>query len=47
MSDTKYIESLIGSKPNTKLEDGIVKTLEWAYRSDISSQLNRWVKSVV
>jgi UDP-glucuronate 4-epimerase len=46
MSDSKYIESLIGSKPNTKLEDGIAKTLEWAYQSDISSHLNRWVKSV-
>jgi UDP-glucuronate 4-epimerase len=46
MSDSKYIESLIGSKPNTKLEDGIAKTIEWAMREDISPYLNNWVKSV-
>ena len=46
MSDAKYIEFLIGSKPNTKLEDGIAKTIEWAIREDISSNLNNWVKSV-
>ena len=46
MSDSKYMESLIGSKPNTKLEDGIAKTIEWAMREDISSNLNNWVKSV-
>jgi UDP-glucuronate 4-epimerase len=46
MSDSKYIESLIASKPNTKLEDGIAKTIEWAMRKDISSNLNNWVKSV-
>ena len=46
MSDSKYIESLIGSKPSTKLEDGIAKTIEWAMRKDVSSNLNNWVKSV-
>ena len=46
MSDSKYIESLIGSKPSTKLEDGIAKTIEWAMRKDIASNLNNWVKSV-
>ena len=46
MSDSKYIESLIGSKPSTKLEDGIAKTIEWAMREDISLNLNTWVKSV-
>ena len=46
MSDSKYIESLIGGKPSTKLEDGIAKTIEWAKREDISSNLNNWVKSV-
>ena len=46
MSDSKYIELLIGSKPSTKLEDGIAKTIEWAMREDISSNLNTWVKSV-
>ena len=46
MSDSKYIESLIGSKPSTKLEDGIAKTIDWAMRKDISLNLNNWVKSV-
>ena len=46
MSDAKYIESLIASKPNTKLEDGIAKTIAWAMRKDISPNLNNWVKSV-
>lgn len=46
MSDSKYIESLIDSKPTTKLENGIAKTIEWAMRKNISSNLNNWVKSV-
>jgi UDP-glucuronate 4-epimerase len=46
MSDSKYIESLIGNKPSTKLEDGIAKTIEWAMREDVSRNLNDWVKSV-
>ena len=46
MSDSKYIQSLIGSKPETKLEDGINKTYQWALQSEISDQLNNWVKSV-
>jgi UDP-glucuronate 4-epimerase len=46
MSDSKYIQSLIGSKPETKLEDGIDKTYQWALQSYISAQLNNWVKSV-
>jgi UDP-glucuronate 4-epimerase len=46
MSDSKYIESLIASKPKTKLEDGIAKTIQWAMRKDISPNLNNWVKSV-
>jgi len=46
MSDSSYIQSLIGSKPETKLEDGINKTYQWALQSEISTQLNNWVKSV-
>lgn len=46
MSDPKYIQSLIGEKPSTKLEAGIAKTLEWANKTDIAPQLNNWVKSV-
>jgi UDP-glucuronate 4-epimerase len=46
MSDSKYIQSLIGSKPETKLEDGINRTYQWALQSEISAELNNWVKSV-
>jgi UDP-glucuronate 4-epimerase len=46
MSDSSYIQSLIARKPETKLEDGINKTYQWALQSDISAQLNNWVKSV-
>jgi UDP-glucuronate 4-epimerase len=46
MSDSTYIQELIGSKPNIKLEDGISKTIEWASRNVISKNLDKWVKSV-
>jgi UDP-glucuronate 4-epimerase len=46
MSDPKFIQSLIGSKPEIKLEDGINMTYQWALQSDISAQLKTWVKSV-
>ena len=46
MSDSKYLESLIDSKPTTKLEDGISRTIEWAMREDVSFNLDNWVKSV-
>ena len=46
MSDSKYLVSLIDSKPTTKLEDGISRTIEWAMREDISFNLDNWVKSV-
>ena len=46
MSDSTYIQSLIGSKPSIKLEDGIEKTIRWAMREDIAPNLNNWVNSV-
>ena len=46
MSDSTYIQSLIGSKPSIKLEDGIEKTIQWAMREDIAPNLNNWVNSV-
>ena len=46
MSEASYIQNLIGSKPSTKLEDGISKTIEWASRNEISANLDKWVKSV-
>jgi UDP-glucuronate 4-epimerase len=46
MSDSTYIQTLIGIRPNTKLEDGLVKTFEWATQSEISVNLDNWVNSV-
>ena len=46
MSDSTYIQKLIGSKPSTKLEDGISLTIDWASRNEISSNLDKWVRSV-
>ncbi len=46
MSDSTYIQSLIGSKPSIKLEEGIEKTIRWAMREDIAPNLNNWVNSV-
>ena len=46
MSDASYIQKLISSKPSTKLEDGISMTIDWASRKEISSNLDKWVKSV-
>jgi UDP-glucuronate 4-epimerase len=46
MSDASYIQKLIGSKPSTKLEDGISMTIDWASRKEISLNLDKWVKSV-
>lgn len=46
MADSTYLQSLIGSKPNTTLEDGIAKTFDWAIQSGISANLNKWVNSV-
>ena len=46
MSEASYIQNLIGSKPSTKLEDGISTTIEWASRNEISTNLDKWVKSV-
>ena len=46
MSDSTYIQSLIGSKPSIELEDGIEKTIRWAMREDIAPNLNNWVNSV-
>jgi len=47
MSDTTYIQSLIDSKPSTELEVGIKKTIDWAKRTDIALNLNKWVGNKV
>jgi UDP-glucuronate 4-epimerase len=46
MANSTFIQSLIGCKPETLLEDGIRISYEWAKLPDISTQLNNWVRSV-
>jgi nucleoside-diphosphate-sugar epimerase len=46
MADSNYIQSLIGTKPKIKLEDGIAETIKWAQRKEVSEELDKWVKSV-
>ncbi len=46
MSDATYIKKLIGVKPEIKLEEGIVKTVDWAKQNEIMDNLRKWVKSV-
>jgi UDP-glucuronate 4-epimerase len=46
MSDATYIKKLIGAKPEIKLEDGIIETINWAKQSEIMNNLGKWVKSV-
>ena len=46
MSDSTYIQKISGTKPNTKLEEGLAKTFEWATQSEVSINLGKWVNSV-
>jgi UDP-glucuronate 4-epimerase len=46
MSDSTYINKLIGSKPEIKLEEGIIDTINWAKQNYIMINLEKWVKSV-
>jgi UDP-glucuronate 4-epimerase len=46
MSDAAYIKKLIGVKPEIKLEEGIVKTVDWAKQNEIMDNLRKWVRSV-
>ena len=45
VSDSTYLQSLIEYKPNTKLADGILRTIEWALLNNIKPNLDSWVKS--
>ena len=45
MSNPAYLIELIGEKPETKMEDGIFKTLKWA-RDEVSKEdLRKWATS--
>ncbi len=45
MSDSTYLLSLIGSKPETKLEEGITNVIKWARSLDDPKTLDSWAKS--
>ena len=45
VADTNYLNKLIGYQPETKLEDGIQKTIMWASSADIKNNLADWVNS--
>ena len=45
IADTQYLQSLVGFTPETKLEEGIHRTIQWANSSDIKGKLSDWVAS--
>ena len=47
MADSSYLMSLIGKKPQIKLEEGIKKTIQWATEQVTPEQLESWVKSSI
>ena len=47
MADSRYLMSLIGKKPQIKLEEGIKKTIQWATEQVTPEQLESWVKSSI
>ncbi len=45
IADTSYLRKLVGFSPETKLEDGISRTIEWATQPDVQGKLSNWVAS--
>jgi UDP-glucuronate 4-epimerase len=45
VADTNYLKKLIGYQPETKLEEGIQRTIEWASSAGIKTKLSEWVTS--
>ena len=45
MADPTFLLSLINLKPETRLESGISKTIQWASHSNHISSLKNWVES--
>lgn len=45
MASTELLESLINWKPSISLENGMLKTVEWARRPEIESNLRNWISS--
>ena len=45
-SDTRYLQSLTGFKPEIPLEAGLKSVIYWASRESVRPQLSEWVSSV-
>ncbi len=45
-ADSTLLRSLIGTKPETSLEDGVKAFIQWATEGDNQAQLKNWIKSV-
>ena len=45
-ADPRYLKSLIGTEPHTKLEIGLESFVNWAKQDEINQNLKRWSESV-
>jgi UDP-glucuronate 4-epimerase len=53
-NDTKYTSAdveklitLVGKKPEVKLDSGVTKTIAWASQPDVKQNLLKWIKSTI
>ena len=46
-ADPSYLESLVGSSPKTKLQDGLAQVVEWGRVPEIKSLLPEWIASSI
>jgi UDP-glucuronate 4-epimerase len=45
-SDSRYLQSLTGFKPEISIEEGLNLVINWASRESVRPQLSGWVSSV-
>lgn len=45
-ADPKLLKSLIGTAPETSLQDGLIDVVKWAQCQDVQSKLTQWCGSV-
>jgi len=46
-ADPSYLESLVGSSPKTKLQDGLAQVVEWGRVPEIKGLLPEWIASSI
>ena len=46
VADNSYLQSIIGAKSFTNLEEGVARLMDWAKREEIKSSLLSWISSV-